>query len=139
MKHRWIIVCISVSMHLGLLFVRGFGCFSRLSNLSGTNNCGLSTGTKIAVIALDVVTMPLQLPLWLIVGIGVGINNLNHFIENRSWEAERNALYAQFVKDSVKMQDAISPKFQFKGLLLGKVYADESIPLSEEFLVKNIM
>ena len=137
MKRYWIIVSAVMSTLFGLVSVSG--CFSALSGLSGINNGGPSTGTKMGAAALDVVTLPVQLPLWLLVGIGAGIDSLSHSAEDRSWEAERNALHAQFVKDPVKMQNATSPKFQRKGLALGKVYADESILLSEEFLVKNVM
>ena len=137
MKRYWIIVSAGMSILFGLASVSG--CFSALSGLSGINNGGPSTGSKVGAAALDVVTLPVQLPLWLLVGIGAGIDNINHSVEDRSWEAERNALHAQFVKDPAKMQNAISPKFQFKGLALGEVYADESIPLSEEFLFKNVM
>ena len=137
MKRYWIIVSAGMSILFGLASVSG--CFSALSGLSGINNGGPSAGSKVGAAALDVVTLPVQLPLWLLVGIGAGIDNINHSVEDRSWEAKRNALHAQFVKDPVKMQNSISPEFQFKGLALGKVYADESIPLSEEFLVKNVM
>ena len=137
MKRYWIIVSAWMSTLFGLVSVSG--CFSALSGLSGINNGGPSTGTKMGAAALDVVTLPVQLPLWLLVGIGAGIDSLSRSAEDRSWETERNALHAQFVKDPVKMQNATSPKFQRKGLALGKVYRDESIPLSEEFLVKNVM
>ena len=137
MKRYWIIVSAVMSTLFGLVSVSG--CFSALSGLSGINNGGPSTGTKMGAAALDVVTLPVQLPLWLLVGIGAGIDSLSRSAEDRSWETERNALHAQFVKDPVKMQNATSPKFQRKGLALGKVYRDESIPLSEEFLVKNVM
>jgi len=137
MKRYWIIASAGMSILFGLASVSG--CFSALSGLGGINNGGPSAGRKIGAATLDVVTLPVQLPLWLLVGIGAGIDSLDHSIEDNSWEAERNALHAQFVKDPAKMQNAISPKFQFKGLALGKVYADESIPLSEEFLVKNVM
>ena len=137
MKRYWIIVSAGMSILLGLASVSG--CFSALSDLSGINNGGPSAGTKVGAAALDIVTLPVQLPLWLLAGIGAGIDNINRSVEDRSWEAKRNALHAQFVKDPVKMQDSISPEFRFKGLALGKVYADESIPLSEEFIVKNVM
>ena len=137
MKRYWIIVSAWMSILFGLVSVSG--CFSALSGLSGINNGGPSTGSKVGAAALDVVTLPVQLPLWLLVGIGAGIDNINHSVKDRSWESERNDLHAQFVKDPVKMQNSVFPAFQFKGLVLGKVYADESIPLSEEFLVKNVM
>ena len=50
----------------------------------------------------------------------------------------RNELHGKFLKDPAKMQN-VAPEFCSKGLSLGLVYADEAIPLSEKFLVAQVM
>lgn len=96
-----------------------------------------STERKVKALAFDVVTMPVQLPFWIAVGVGAGLDKLDRSIEDSSWQSKRNGLHRKFLKDSAKMQN-VAPEFCSKGLPLGLVYADGAIPLSEKFLVANL-
>lgn len=97
-----------------------------------------STEQKVKALAFDVVTMPVQLPFWIAVGVGAGLDKLDRSIEDSSWQFKRNGLHRKFLKDSAKMQN-VAPEFCSKGLPLGLVYADGAIPLSEKFLVAQVM
>ena len=97
-----------------------------------------STEQKVKALAFDVVTMPVQLPFWIAVGVGAGLDKLDRSIEDSSWQSKRNGLHRKFLKDSAKMQN-VAPEFCSKGLPLGLVYADGAIPLSEKFLVAQVM
>lgn len=126
-----------VAFIVAMLAVGFCGCasvFVRMWTWDGTP----STGQKVEAFAFDVVTMPVQLPFWIAVGVGSGLDKLNSSIEDRSWQSRRKELHGEFLKDPAKMQNAV-PEFSPKGLPLGLVYADEAIPLSEKFLVSQVM
>ena len=114
------------------------GCFTVVSEFAGGWDGEPSTGQKVEAAVLDVVTIPVQLPFWLAVGIGTGCDSLVRGVEERSWQSKRERAHAEFRANPVMMQNA-SPQFSWRGTTLGEVYADESIPLSETFLVAQIM
>ena len=132
MKRLWIVVFAAAILAAGLS-----GCASVFVRAWAWNGPP-STGQKVKALAFDVVTIPVQIPFWIAVGIGTGLDKLSHGIEDHSWQSKRNGLHEKFLKDPAKMQDA-APEFCSKGLPLGLVYADEAIPLSEKFLVSQVM
>jgi len=132
MKRSWIDAFVVVLLVAGLS-----GCASVFVR-AWTWNGAPSTGQKVRALAFDVVTMPVQIPFWIAVGIGTGLDKLSYGIEDNSWRSKRNGLHGKFLKDPAKMQN-VAPEFCSKGLSLGLVYADEVIPLSEKFLVAQVM
>ena len=112
----------------------GFGgCASMLVSFNSAWHGAPSAGQMVGAVAFDAVTIPVQLPFWIALGVGSGLDKLDRGIEDRSWQSRRRELHDKFLKDPEKMQDA-APEFHSKGLPLGLVYADEAIPLSEKFL-----
>ena len=132
MKHSSIGIIITALLPIGF-----GGCASVLVRFNTWNGTP-SVGQKVGAAAFDVVTMPVQLPFWITVGVGAGLEKLDRSIEDSSWQSKRKDLHAKSMKDPAKMQD-VAPEFRFKGMSLGMVYADEAIPLSEKFLVTQVM
>jgi len=118
MRRSWI-----TSFVVALLVAGLSGCASVFVR-AWTWNGAPSTGQKVKAFAFDVVTMPVQLPFWLAVGVGAGLDKLGHSIEDSSWRSKRSELHGKFSKDPAKMQN-VAPEFCSKGLSLGLVYADE--------------
>lgn len=138
MKHlkRCLLFCFVLGVVLAACGLGG--CFSILAGLSGINNGGPSTGDKVAGAALDIVTMPVQLPFWILVGIGAGLEKLDRSVEDCAWQSKRQAIHSLFAKDPAAIHST-APEFTSKGPAMGLVYQDEAIPLSEEFLVASVM
>lgn len=138
MKHlkRYLLFCFALGVVLAVCGLGG--CFSMLAGLSGINNGGPSTGDKVAGAALDVVTMPVQLPFWILVGIGAGLEKLDRSVEDSAWQSKRQSIHSLFAKDPAAIHST-APEFTPKGPAMGLVYQDEAIPLSEEFLVASVM
>lgn len=120
------------------LLAAGLGGCASIFVRAWTWNGSPSAGQKASALAFDVVTLPVQIPFWIAVGLGTGMDKLSHGIEDSSWQFKRNELHGKFLKDPAKMQDVV-PEFCSKGMSLGLVYADEAIPLSEKFLVAQVM
>ena len=122
----------------GVLSVGICGCLSigLASNSAWTG--GPTNAAAATALVADVVTLPVQLPYWILVGLDDGFTSLNRYLDDRSWESKRRRLHAKFRKDPVKME-ATEPEFGWRGASLGMVYADESIPLSEKFLIAHAM
>lgn len=118
MRRSWI-----TSFVVALLVAGLSGCASVFVR-AWTWNGAPSTGQKVKALAFDVVTMPVQLPFWLAVGVGAGLDKLGHSIEDSSWRSKRSELHGKFLKDPAKMQN-VAPEVCSKGLSLGLVYADE--------------
>ncbi len=131
MKCSWIGIFVMLSMMT-------VGCASAFVRLN-TWNGPPSTEQKVHAAVFDVVTMPVQLPFWIVVGMGSGAERLSNGVKDHSWRIKRNRLYEKFRKDPGKMQEIFTPECTYNGLALGMVYADQSIPLSEEFLVAQVM
>lgn len=123
---------------IAILSVCSGGCFSCLLDFGSAWKGGSSAGDKVVAATFDVVTMPVQLPFWIVVGLGYGLSDISRNLEVSSWESKRKEMHAKFLKDPVKMQQ-VAPEFSHRGASFGLVYMDEAIPLSENFLVEQVV
>lgn len=129
-------VAIISMLATSVLFGSG-GCFSMLQDIGGKG--GPSTSDKIAAATMDFVTMPIQLPFWLAIGIAATLDGISNVAADSEWELKRNRQHTRFRENPEAMQSLEGPALDSKGLVNGKVYVDAAIPLKESFLVSQVM
>ena len=117
------------------------GCFSMFTCYCGGWNGGPSTGSRIVAGTLDVATAPVQLVVFGPFLLGEGISSLVQSAEERNWRKDREKALetAKASPFGQWMQRPDAGGFSWRGSRYGLVYADESIPLSERFMVSHVL